>query len=433
MRTYTGRNIFKDVVGSLNMIQNDWQLTHKCTGYNNEMLDVVEEFRKEHQQWISSGSTERGRTPLTVTQNLWHSTYLEIQRLNKLGIEIEYKELKQIRFRKKDEGIYSYFDYKHDGRNLMCKVKQRLRINKYYLREGKMLKKDKKDVNASFYILWARTPEGKYICPNCGNESILEAFLDGCDYCGSKFHIDAFKKKVASFYLTKDRADDSRDSNGTGKAVNYLATALMSFGLTIVLPFFFFITIPVFIYSAVKFVIFAINTDRKGPGRNTMTKLDIWENIPDFSLESFISSVDNKVRALHFAEREDEVRAICLCSLNGILNKYENIVACDNGSYLLKDFQIDRGNGFYHITVEMDLPLLELNNNKLSPVKEHIRMILSKKITSVTGMENDVQIFRCRGCGSTVSLVEGGICKYCNTPIEMINHDWVITQYETVF
>ena len=115
--------------------------------------------------------------------------------------KIEYKELKQIRFRKKDEGIYSYFDYKHDGRNLMCKVKQRLRINKYYLREGKMLKKDKKDVNASFYILWARTLEGKYIWPNCGNESILEAFLDGCDYCGSKFHIDVFKKNRAFLAL----------------------------------------------------------------------------------------------------------------------------------------------------------------------------------------------------------------------------------------
>ena len=56
-------------------------------------------------------------------------------------------------------------------------------MKKYYVKAGKKLRKDIKDMNASFYILWARTPEGMYICPNCGNESVIETFLDGCDYC----------------------------------------------------------------------------------------------------------------------------------------------------------------------------------------------------------------------------------------------------------
>lgn len=376
-------------------------------------------------------NVERTYPPLTVTQNLRHSTYLETQRLKRLGIEVEYKELQQIRHHKNDQQVYSYFDYKHDGKNLLCRVKQKLHMKKYYVKAGKKLRKDIKDMNASFYILWARTPEGMYICPNCGNESVLETFLDGCDYCGSKFHIDAFDKKVDSFYLPQDEMEDSREVNDAKKLMKYFSTAGISFVLTITVPIFFFITIPVCIVSGIKCVICGINNDKKGAGTNTMTKLDLWENIPDFSVESFVSSVDNKVRALHFAETENEVKAICQCSLQGILDKYENIVVCDNGRYLLKGFQKDEENGFYYIVVEMELQLMELEKNKLKPKKEYIKMVLSKKMVPSHGVKNDAQMFLCRNCGATVSLVEGGICKYCNTPIEMIKHDWVIIRYET--
>ena len=245
MGIYTGRNIAKDVTGAVNMIKDDWQLTKQCTGYNNEMLDVVEQFKKEWKKWLSEGSAEREVPPMTVTQNLWHSTYLEIQRLKRLGIKVVYKDLQQIRHHKNDQAAYSYFYYRHDGRNLLCKVIQRLRIKKYYLREGKKLRKEKNDMTASFYVLWARTPEGNYICPNCGNESALETFLDGCDYCGTKFHIEAFNKKVASFYLTEDQLADSREVNDAGKLMKYFATAVISFVLTGIIPIFFFVTIPV--------------------------------------------------------------------------------------------------------------------------------------------------------------------------------------------
>lgn len=52
MGTYTGRNIMKDTKGAMNMIKDDWQLTKQCTSYNHEMLTVVEQFKKEHQEWM---------------------------------------------------------------------------------------------------------------------------------------------------------------------------------------------------------------------------------------------------------------------------------------------------------------------------------------------------------------------------------------------
>ena len=431
MGTYTGRNMFKDITGAMNMIKNDWQLTQQCTGYNSEMLSVAEQFKRERQEWITKGGAVGDAAPLTVTQTLWHSIYLEIKRLKRLGIEVTYKALQQIRHYKKDNAAYSYFNYRHDGRNLLCKVTQRLHIEKHYTKEGKRIRKDKRDMTASFYISWARTPRGTYVCPNCGNESILETFLDGCDYCGSKFHIEAFNKKVASFYLTEDRMADSREVNHAGEVIKYFCVAAMSFMMITILPIFFFISIPVFIFSAAKCVMLGINNDRKGAGRNTMTKLDIREHIPDFSVESFISSVDNKIKSLHFAERESEVKAFCLCPVGSVLEKYENIAICDNGRYLLKGFQFDEKNGLYHMAVEMDLQLTELLENKMKSRKEHVKVTLSKRVTANADLENDAKMFRCYHCGSTVSLVEGGICKYCNTPIEMINHDWVITGYET--
>lgn len=89
------------------------------------------------------------------------------------------------------------------------------------------------------------------------------------------------------------------------------------------------------------------------------------------------------------------VNRICLCPLDGVLRKYENVAVCENGRYLLKEFRVDMENGLYHIAVEMDLQLMELEKNKLKPRKEYIRMTLSKDITSIGGLENDAQMFRC--------------------------------------
>ncbi len=414
------------------MIKNDWQLTWQCTGYNFVMLDLVEQYKKERREWMTKGGMASEAALMTMTQTLWHSTNLEIQRLQKLGLAVTYKALQQIRYYKKDKAPNSYFEYRHDGRNLHCKVSQRIHMEKHFMREGRRIRKDKRDVTATFYITWASSPNGNYICPNCGRESILDTFLDGCDYCGSKFHIEAFKKKVASLYLTKSKHADTRSGN-SNEAMQCMQRAGFSLVITFFVPIIFFITVPKFVVSFAKYIYLGVTNDINGSGRNTLTLLDIREYMPKFSVETFISSVDNKIKALHFAESEEDVKAFCLCSVDDVLRKYQKIALCENGTYVLKNFELEEEKGLYHIGLEMNLQLLELRKNKIKSRKEHIKLTFSKKTTSLIDTESDAQIFRCSQCGATVSLVEGGICKYCNKPIEMINHDWVITKYETNF
>ena len=42
------------------------------------------------------------------------------------------------------------------------------------------------------------------------------------------------------------------------------------------------------------------------------------------------------------------------------------------------------------------------------------------------------EMLQCRGCGASVSLVEGGKCKYCGNEIDYADYDWVVVGYEHV-
>ena len=430
MGTYTGRNPIEDIMGAVEMLQENQNTTLCYQGYNQEMVEVVEKFKSEHKLWME-GNTFQENAMTTVTQPLWHSMYLEKKRLNDLNIDVEYEQIQNIPDKTGSTNVYSHCYYRQDGKNLLCQVVQMLHIKKILRKGRKVLSKSEKDFHSSFYVTWARNEKGEYVCPNCGYEAPLQTFLDGCDYCGSKFEVEAFQKKIASQYLTTEQGKGGREVNDANKFVKYLAMGMISFCLTGMLPIFFFITIPLAIYSFVKVVTIGINNDRNGAGRNSLTKLDIRKHMPEFSLESFISSIDNKIKSVHFAENEKEIQAFCYCPMTDILPKYEKLAVCDNGQYLLKGFFIDTQRETYNMEIHMDVHLQMLKGEKLKQKKEKVRILFSKNMHSHMDFESDAQMFRCFGCGSTVSLVEGGICKFCDRPMNMIMHDWVITSYQT--
>ena len=94
---------------------------------------------------------------------------------------------------------------------------------------------------------------------------------------------------------------------------------------------------------------------------------------------------------------------------------------------MLNAYQIKEG--MQTAVVGAMLLLREFKNNKIETRKELVRMYLEKKEDCKTQAVCAPSILRCSKCGSSLSLLEGKICQYCGSELDMKEHDWVITKY----
>ena len=117
------------------------------------------------------------------------------------------------RIRERDARL-PYFNYRQDGKNIICILSDDAFFRKVWFRDRKVLQvQTPEGVGQDFYLIKSRTAQGRCICPNCGNEDNIEKMLDGCDYCGTQFHIEDFKGKVSSYYMEKKGIALTRDRN----------------------------------------------------------------------------------------------------------------------------------------------------------------------------------------------------------------------------
>lgn len=43
-----------------------------------------------------------------------------------------------------------------------------------------------------------------------------------------------------------------------------------------------------------------------------------------------------------------------------------------------------------------------------------------------------VSVLKCKGCGSSLSLMEGKTCRYCGRNLDLKQFDWVIADYKNI-
>ena len=63
-------------------------------------------------------------------------------------------------------------------------------------------KKDDKIIVAN--AIKARGDEENACCPNCGHLGKISSYIDGCDYCNSKFSVTDFEEKISAFCLVEN-------------------------------------------------------------------------------------------------------------------------------------------------------------------------------------------------------------------------------------
>ncbi len=384
-----------------------------------QLYDVVETFKKEMVQWYDNGRADQDNPLSYASQELWYGMYLEKKRLEKRGIRMHHKALKT----GGKDGCNNLLEFYNDGKYRVNSLGQLTIYQVNYIRNGICIG----DVNSAagfdhmfYYVLRAKNKNGLYICPNCGAEQPLEKLLDGCDYCNAKFDISAFNDKVICVNRVQLTGDSRSEDDEIRIAVRVtLAAVIMSicFIITIIL------IIPILI-AGLCYIIHLKN--KKASSERIFTEM--YKRNPGTSKEELIASLDNKIKAIYFADRYEEVSAFVKCDITSFMRANQNVIRCQIGRFNITGYSVDAN--YQYMTVERIVRLLIDTGNSVKKRKDIVRMRLAKK--TLHRMKSEISMYTCCNCGATVSLTEGGVCKYCGTEMEYDAYDWVIIDYKVM-
>ena len=427
---------------------------------------LISSFRASLRDFFAArGMPENSALQSTVTQMLWHILHIQKRRIEAKGISMDFSAVRKS-YGGRSVEKQQYFD----GKYMITDARERIAAERTYLVGGKPAFTKKDDELAHYGIVDAkRTSDGdSIICPDCGNPTTRENLLDGCDYCGTKFTVEDLGSRVSSFALRGDYQiayDKYRDSRRYYGMRAFLIGAVPGLVISVIgmlsvadeLEADPVMTMVASVFSAAFCAacfgglamgifwtaIFPFVQTKKYVGYRSKKKLEerkkresqnmtLTSKIrgfdPLFSTEAFFSNIQNKLAAIHYASRADEVRAFAVIPLENIISAYEDVVDMDVTEFGLLDFYID--DSMQYIEMKADISLLHARESRFFRSSETIRFALAKSALCKTEAVCGPSMLKCKGCGASISLLDGGRCAYCGTELRLWEYDWVITQYE---
>ena len=443
----------------------------------NQLTRNMSSFKEFYSEFMNNIGSSKINSKIQdyATQMLWHCIYLQKKRMEKLGIQIGL-ESSRLSYSKKSDPVRStlYFD----GRYNVNDVYEEIYSVKTFRHENRNIKKVYNKEVAHYTFLSAKNVgKDEIVCPNCGSLSSRSNLIDGCDFCGTKFTIEDLDNRVASFGFRRDFEVMEGKREAIKKVIfpwfffaggmpfayiGFLIPFISVKNMEISLPFaiiFFYLQVimgllAAVVFSVLGFVFVAISmwfivpvvmlfnqffkflnsklvyrSKGKLYSENRMAQ-KVRKKDPLFSIQSFFGGVQNKLYAIHFADKRNQVNAFSDLDLSEYLKKYEKVVDIETLSLSMDLYRVKKG--IQIATVRAELLLREFKDNKIKNRKEFLKLQLEKSEHCKTQAVCALSILKCTKCGGNLSLLEGKICKFCGNELDMKEHDWVITEYSSM-
>ena len=435
---------------------------------SDETERLITEFRKSLREFFAApGIPENSSLQNTATQLYWHILYLQKRRMEQMGITMDFDAV-----RKRYGGISVSKNKHFDGKYMITDAKERIEASRVYKSGGNAIHKKRDTELAHYSMLHAKQAAkgNEIICPNCGNPTTRENLLDGCDYCGTKFTVEDLGTRVSSFGLRQDynvaydKYTDARAHYGTraflvgavpifiicmiyglffmekldaGLFMRFTATvfasvicaALMGF----IVKYGFFVSVFPFLqlkqsvtYRSRK----KLEELRQRESKNSTIEKEIRGFDKRFSLEHFFSNIQNKMAAIHYAASDSEAHAFATMDLTPYLDYYSDVIDMDVTEMSLQDFHFDET--IQRIRMKAVANLTRAAGNRCSEIAETVELQLEKSATCKTQAVCGPSVLKCRNCGASISLLNGGRCEYCGSELNLKDYDWVITDYNVL-
>ncbi|MBE6726532.1 MAG: zinc ribbon domain-containing protein [Ruminococcaceae bacterium] len=430
----------------------------------NDLTRRLSAFRKSYSDFLSSGREEENSTLQSyASQLMWHSTALQKKRLskNRLTLEMD-SERRAYTDPKTCVRVNKYFDGRYNVRDIYEEISA-LRTIK---RGGKIVGRIRDSEVAHFTLLSAnQVGPDAIVCPNCGNKTSRENLLDGCDYCGTKFTVEDMEDRIDSFGLRRD----FRTSATKKEAVKELLFPWTT--LLVMLPLIYFGFIGAFAYmpdfniflrlvtglfaasllgllgwslKSIFLVLIAplfllvsassksidrkmiYNRKKEEEQEKSMAEF-VRTTDPLFSIQSFFGGIQNKLSAIHYAESPVEINAFSTNDLSSLIGRYRGVVDVDFMNITMDSYHADETLQVAGVSAE--LRLFRLRGDKIKEETEQVKMTLIKAADCKTQAVCGASVLTCRGCGASLSLMEGKTCAYCGRNLDLMAYDWVIADY----
>lgn len=417
-----------------------------------------------HEFFRKRGLQENSCLQAQSTQLLWHALSLQKRRMDRLCLTMETKTVRHadsIHQQRHTIKTYPFFDGRYDIKD----VDERIYAYRTFLQDEKEVGRFKDDEVAHYSILSAKPVGGKkIICPGCGNETTRENLIDGCDYCGTKFAVEDLENRIGAFGFQQNLYAKNGNLNnfidryaslvlgifyvpallfalcipiiymqGVG-IIGRVVVALLCLGAAALLLG--IVLVPILLLAILPF----LRKQKKLLAGETMlhpekiaqleeaTSKQVRAYDPLFSLKGFMSDVNNKLSAIHFAENNQEINVFSEVDLSDRFDAYKEVVGMDREIAFLSDYRQEEG--LQKATVDAEYKLFVFDGAKVSTLGENITLKLEKSAACKTQAVCGPAVYRCPGCGSSISLMEGRRCRYCGGELDLKHTDWVITDYK---
>ncbi len=420
---------------------------------------TIRDFRAEYQKFFDGGELSQ-----TVTQDYWYSLYLSRKRLREKNIHL-YMESFDVKSRNKEKksgksannrvmvmgGIPQeslHFSFREDGKNESVIVTEKMKMMKTFLRgeDQKQYKFNELSVG-EYVILNTQYAKNEYICPNCGAKQTLEQLLDGCDYCGTKYGIRDFDNKIAAFGYRRDETAIVQRLVIKSMIISFLLeipSVFMALLVGMIRPDFFIGLIvsymllaafTIFLASACAYVyVFLIFTDVGGKYFKRNSQERVLESVRRynsvFSGEQFLASMGYKLKSIHFASTKDEINVYAQTDLSEFLKDYRDVIDCEVQKIKINQYTEDFEKSEQQLDIEATLCLTVDNGKKIFRQRERVRFQAVTDKDNRSKLYNETEIYACANCGTSVSVLDGGVCQSCGTRLDIHKHDWVISSYK---
>lgn len=252
-----------------------------------------------------------------------------------------------------------------------------------------------------------------YTCPNCGMQSKLKDFIDGCPYCKNQYNIDYTDKSLGSKYHY-DRVLKSK--------AYMVITALIDFIISIVISYFFIkgtsrtfnnidiakIFIYGFILGLILYYLFYIidayvvlGPIRILKDRQNKKQKEFWERTK-IDKKTFFNNFVYELRRYYYSKEE--------------------VIDFDILDYLeFEDFEKDKES---FIRVKAEVRIISYNKNRVSSKIQKEDYVFKKNPNENMELQDGVNIIKCHNCGANIDVTTQE-CPYCHTEIKYLQK-WLL-------
>lgn len=414
--------------------------TYRISGTNisrsdarKEMAELDKTFLKVQKEYYANKCTNENVMQIT-TQPFWQSMRLNQNRLKKKGLSCDM----DVEVLSPGYSNYNGLIVVEPEGNFICGgCTREIMVQRTFYAGGKpVFHRKNKELNTVSYLK-SRVEGDLIACPNCGALGSVASYIDGCDYCGSKFTVHDFEAKVSGF------STEEAKSSQAFSAIRRLALILAALSaiLTGLFTYFLFLTAPSdisfspfssYIISLVLLGILCLiglcvlNSEH---GYKIMRELPVKQMISDFSPNDFYQNLEYKLRSIHLADSTNGIRTFATIPLDSIIAGYQDVIDCNLLSLTFQKVQESQEQ--YELTVSADMKLMEYHNQKMDTHCETIVMSLHSRKSNTNKKITALREYQCPNCGSSIDIFEGSICKSCGTAFDYSNYDWMIDCYES--